>query len=71
MNPEIQFSKSVKRVQFSHNVTIYEVENSDEHRSARNGLQDLRDRERFKLRIQHTSEILNEILINKLKKINL
>lgn len=71
MNPEIQFSKPAKKVRFSHNVTIYEVGNSEEHRSARDGLQDLRDRERFKLRVQHTSEILNKILINKLKKINL
>ena len=71
VNPKIWLDRTVKKVQFSDKITIYEFGNSEEHRSARNGLQDLRDRERFMLRVQRTGVILEEILINKLKKINL
>lgn len=51
-----------KKVRFSNIVTVYEVEDSEEHRSARNGLQDLRDRHRFKKRIKNVEIILNPIL---------
>ena len=67
---QIPTSKTKKTVRFSDIVTIHEVGNSEDHRSARNGLQELRDRERFKRRIQYTSLLLNNVLVDKLKKIN-
>lgn len=63
VNLEIQFTRSIKKVRFSNDITIHEVGNSMEDREARDGLQDFRERERFKLK-------LNDILINKLEKLN-
>ena len=51
-----------KKVRVSNIVTVYEVGNSEEHRLARNGLQDLRDRQRFQRRIKNTESILNNVL---------
>ena len=51
-----------KKVRFSDIVTAYEVGSSEEHRLARNGLQDLRDRQRFQRRIKNTELILNDVL---------
>lgn len=59
----------MKKVRFSDNVRIYEVGNSEEDRFARNGPQDLRDRDRFQRRINSVEEILNNTLNIKLKKI--
>lgn len=64
MKLEIQFTRPMKKVRFLDKVTVHEVGNSPGDRSARDGLQEYRDFQRFKLK-------LNEILINKLKKINL
>lgn len=52
---------SEKQVRFSDRIIIYEVGNSEEDKAARNGLQELRDRERFKMRIERTSLILNDV----------
>ena len=51
-----------KQVRFSNIVTVYEIDNSEEHRLARNGLQNLRDRQRFQRRIKNTELILNNVL---------
>lgn len=56
-----------KKVHFSDIVIIYEISNTKEDKAARNGLQELRDRDRFKRRIKHTSLLLDGYL-NKLKE---
>lgn len=58
----------MKKVRFSNIVTIYEIDNSSEHQSARDGLQDFRDRQRFQRRIKNVELILNCILEDKIKK---
>lgn len=62
------FEKANKRVRFSDNITIFEVGNSEEHRSARNGLQLVQDRLHFQRRIQKSELILYDILNTKNKK---
>ena len=54
--------KTKKKVHFSNIIMIYEIDNSEEHRSARNGLQDLRDRHRFRRRIENIEITLNNVL---------
>lgn len=44
------------------------MENSEEHRSARSGLQHLRDRHRFQRRIKNVEIILNNVLKIKITK---
>ena len=61
--------KKTLKVKFSDFITIHEVGNSDEHQAARNGLQELRDQQRFQRRIQNIEFILYPILENKMKKI--
>ena len=60
--------KTKKKVRFSKIITIYEIENSEEHRLARNGLQDLRDRRRFQRRIENLQIILDNTLKIKITK---
>lgn len=57
-----------KKVKFSNVIIIHEVGNCEEHRSARNGLQDLRDQQRFQRRIRNTELILYPILEIKMKQ---
>lgn len=49
--PTYGIAEYKKNVQFSNGVTIYEVGISADDRSAQDGMQELRDRERFKMRI--------------------
>lgn len=61
--------EKMKKVCFSKIVTVFEMENSEEHRSARNGLRDLQDRYRFQRRIENVELVLNDFL--KIKMIKL
>ena len=65
--------KELKQVQFS-DVTIFnKVCSCEEHKSARSGLvwiQAAADRQRFHMRIQKTSLVLNNVIEKKLKQIN-
>ena len=58
-----------KNVKFSSTVVAYKVGNTEEHRSARNGVQDLRDRHRFQRRIDNLQLIFNNVLNKKINKI--
>ena len=57
----------MKKVHFSHDITIYEVGNTEEHRSARVGDRKRRDRERFQKKYMNSIPILNYILEIRLK----
>ena len=59
----------MKKVRFSTYDTIYLVGKSEEDRAARNGLQELRDRQRFQKKIEKIELILNPVLNSKIKKI--
>ena len=56
----------MKRVRFSNIVIVYDVGSSEEHRAARNGLQDLRERQRFRKRIKNVELILSNVLKSKI-----
>lgn len=58
----------MKKIRFSDVVTVYEVGNSEEDQSARNGLQDTANHYRFQTRIKNTETIIKRILLNKIKK---
>ena len=51
-----------KKVCFLNIVTVYEVGNSEEHRSARDGDRERRDRERFKRKYMNFVPVLNKML---------
>lgn len=62
-----------KKVHFSHVYIFHNVCQCRDHKSARNGIQWIQaaaDQRRFRLRIQKTSLILDNVLKNKLKIIN-
>lgn len=65
----------MKKVTFSDKIVIFEIDDSDEYRSARNGSKWLHaalDRNReFQKLVKNVSLILNNILGNKIKKIAL
>ena len=57
----------MKKVRFSNNITIYDVGNTEEHRSARDGDRERRDRERFQRKYMNFIPVLNRILEIRLK----
>ena len=64
----------MKNVPFSNDITVYEVDNTEEHRSARNEFRELRDRQRFHRKIDILEPILKhelEIRITKSYAYNL
>ena len=66
--PRQKIIEKMKIVRFSNIVTIYEIGNSEQHRSARNGLQDLRNYQRFQRRIEHMQLIIDDVLKFKIIK---
>lgn len=59
----------MKKVQFTDIIIFYKVGSSKDDKAARNGLQDIIDRERFQIRINKLSLILNHVLRKKLADI--
>ena len=62
-----------KKVQFSDVTTVHEVCSCEEHRSARSGLEWIQaaaDQQRFHMRIQKISLVLNSVIEKKLKQID-
>ena len=62
----------MKRVRFSEKIKVHEIGNCADDKSSRNGLQWIQaaaDRQRFEIRIQRTSLILNDVLRRKLEEI--
>ena len=57
----------MKKVRFSSIVTTHEVGNTEEHRSARDGDQERRDRERFRIKYMNFIPTLNKILEIRIK----
>ena len=61
-------SIEMKKVRFPNIVTVYDVGSSEDDRAARNGLQDLRDRQPFHRRIKNLELILSNVLKSKITK---
>ena len=57
----------MKKVRFSNNITIYDVGNTEEHRSAGDGDRERRERERFQRKYMNFIPVLNKILEIRLK----
>ena len=59
----------MKKVHFSDVIIFHKVGMTIDDRSARDGLQDARDRERFQMRIHSTNLLLSDILRKKIETI--
>lgn len=59
----------MKKVSFSNEIVIYEVGNTEEHRSARDGDSERRDRERFRRKYVDFVPILSSVLEKRMKSI--
>ena len=57
----------MKKVRFSNDITVHEVGNTEEHRSARDGDRERRDRERFQRKYMNFVPILNKMIEIRLK----
>lgn len=63
----------LKKVKFSENISVHEIGNTQDEKSARKGMQWIQaacDRQRFQMRIQRIDLSLNDVLVKKLEKIN-
>ena len=65
---KILTTKNKKKVQFSNNIIIYEISNSEEDRLATNGFEEFQDRHRFQKRIKYIELILCTVLNQRIKK---
>ena len=57
----------MKKVRFSNEIVIYEVGSTEEHRAARDGDRERRDRERFERKYVNFVPILSVVIENRVK----
>ena len=59
----------MKKVCFSQVITVFEVGNDEEHRCARDGSRDMRDRSRFQRKYRNFIYVLDNLIQMKIKKL--